>query len=59
MTHALVVLRGAMLEGSGIVELAGPLAALTITSAVFLVVGLVAFRAAVRHGRMDGSLAQY
>ena len=33
ITHALVVLRGAMLEGSGIVELAGPIAALTLTSA--------------------------
>ena len=36
ITHALVVLRGAMLEGSVIVELAGPMAALTLTSAAFL-----------------------
>ena len=59
MTHALVVLRGAMLEGAGIGDLVGPLASLTVTSLAFLVAGLVAFAAAVRHGRADGSLAQY
>ena len=59
ITHALVVLRGAMLEGSGIVELAGPMAALAVTSAAFLAAGLLAFNAAVRHARTDGSLAQY
>jgi ABC-2 type transport system permease protein len=59
MTHALTVLRGAMLEGNGIVELATPLAALAITSLFFLVAGLVAFAAAIRHARIDGSLAQY
>lgn len=59
MTHALVVLREAMLEGSGVAELAAPLAALAATSSAFLALGLVAFAAAVRHARVDGSLAQY
>ena len=59
MTHALRVLRGALLEGQGFVELAGPLVALTITSAVYLALGVVAFELAIRHARTDGSLAQY
>ena len=59
MTHALVVLRGAMLEGAGLTDLVLPLASLAITSFGFLIVGLVAFAAAIRHGRIDGSLAQY
>ena len=59
MTHALVVLRGAMLEGAGVADLVVPLASLAVTSFVFLIVGLMAFAAAIRHGRIDGSLAQY
>lgn len=59
MTHALTVLRGAMLEGMGVIELAAPIAALAISSSAFLGAGLVAFAAAIRHARTDGSLAQY
>ncbi len=59
ITHALTVLRGAMLEGQGITELAIPLAALSVVSATYLVLGLAASAAAVRHARSDGSLAQY
>ncbi len=59
MTHALRVLRGAMIEGQGFVELAGPFIALTLTSAVYLALGVVAFELAIRHARTDGSLAQY
>ncbi|HEY7702957.1 MAG TPA: ABC transporter permease [Candidatus Limnocylindrales bacterium] len=59
MTHALVVLRGAMLDGLNVVQLSGSLVALAVTSAAFLAIGLVAFSAAVRHARTDGSLAQY
>jgi ABC-2 type transport system permease protein len=59
MTHALVVLRGAMLEGAGVAELIVPLASLALTSLAFFVAGLVAFALAVHHGRTDGSLAQY
>lgn len=59
MTHALRVLRGAMLEGQGIVELAGPLAALAVVSLGYLGLGIVASAAAIRHARIDGSLAQY
>lgn len=59
MTHALTVLRGALLEGRGIVELATPFALLAVTSLGFLAIGLGAFAAAIRHARVDGSLAQY
>lgn len=59
MTHGLTVLRGALLDGRGIVELAGPLAALTVVSFAFLGLGIVAFAAAIRSARTDGSLAQY
>lgn len=59
ITHGLTVMRGAMLEGLGIMDLAGSLAALVIVSAFWLAVGLVAFEAAIRHARTDGSLAQY
>lgn len=59
MTHALVVLRGSMLEGAGVADLVVPLVSLAVTSVGFLLVGLVAFSAAIRHGRIDGSLAQY
>jgi ABC-2 type transport system permease protein len=59
ITHALTVLRGAILEGRSIVELAGPFAALTIVSLAYLALGLAASAAAISHGRSDGSLAQY
>ena len=59
MTHALAILRGAMLEGKGVVELGGSVLALTIVSLAYVVVGLAACEAAIRHARTDGSLAQY
>ncbi len=48
-----------MLEGQGVVELAGPIAMLAVLSAAYLIAGVVAFAAAVRYARTDGSLAQY
>jgi ABC-2 type transport system permease protein len=59
MTHALRVLRGAMLDGLGVVELAGPLAALAVVSLAYLGLGVAACAMAIRHARIDGSLAQY
>jgi ABC-2 type transport system permease protein len=59
ITHGLTVIRGAVMDGQGIGELAGPLAALAVVSAAYLVAGLIAFSAAVRYARSDGSLAQY
>jgi ABC-2 type transport system permease protein len=59
MTHGLTVLRGALLNGQGLLELAAPLAALTLVSVVFLGLGVAAFALAIRSARTDGSLAQY
>ncbi len=59
MTHALRVLRGAVLEGQGVGELAGPLAALAVVSLGYLLLGLGACALAIRHARIDGSLGQY
>lgn len=59
ITHGLAVIRGAMLEGLGATDLAGSLAALVIVSGLWLAIGLIAFEAAIRHARTDGSLAQY
>lgn len=59
MTHALRVLRGAMLHGQGVAELASQLAVLAVVSFVYLALGLAAAAAAIRHARNDGSLAEY
>lgn len=59
ITHALTILRGAMLEGRGVVELAGPMTALVVVSGGYLAAGTLAFAAAIRSARIDGSLAQY
>lgn len=59
MTHALRVLRGAILEGQGVAELASQLAILTVVSLAYLALGLAASAAAIRHARNDGSLAEY
>ena len=59
ITHALELLRGAILNGSGIAVMAGEFAALAVVSVAWLVVGLMGFALAIRLGRIDGSLNQY
>jgi ABC-2 type transport system permease protein len=59
MTHALVILRGSILLGSGITDNLPEFAALVVLSAIYLVAGLVSCTLAIRYGRTDGSLAQY
>jgi ABC-2 type transport system permease protein len=59
MTHALHVLRGSVLLGQGIAELAGSLAILAVLSVLCLALGLAACAASIRFGRIDGSLGQY
>ena len=58
MTHALTVLRGAMLEAK-VSWNWRPDPGTCRVSLSFFVIGLMAFAATVRHGRVDGSLAQY
>jgi ABC-2 type transport system permease protein len=59
ITNGLIVIRGALLEGRGASESVGPLVLCAIVSVAFLVAGLAACEAAIRHARSDGSLAQY
>ena len=59
ITHALELLRGAILDGSGIVAMAGGFVALAVVSIAWLALGLAGFALAIRLGRIDGSLNQY
>jgi ABC-2 type transport system permease protein len=59
MTHALVILRGSILLGTGVTDAIPEFIALVVSSAVYLALGLLACAAAIRYGRTDGSLAQY
>ncbi len=59
MTHALVILRGSILLGTGISAAIPEFIALVVLSAIYLAAGLFACSLAIRYGRTDGSLAQY
>jgi ABC-2 type transport system permease protein len=59
MTHALVILRGSILLGTGITAAIPEFIALVVLSGLYLAAGLFACSLAIRYGRTDGSLAQY
>jgi ABC-2 type transport system permease protein len=59
LTHALEVLRGALLVGASPAELAAPLAALAVFAAVLIPLGAATFAFALRRARIDGSLTHY
>jgi ABC-2 type transport system permease protein len=59
MTHALVILRGSILLGTGISDTLPEFVALVVLSGLYLAAGLFACSLAIRYGRTDGSLAQY
>jgi ABC-2 type transport system permease protein len=59
LTHALAVLRGALLRGSSPAELGGSLQALAIFAVVLSGLGLGLFVVAFRRARVDGSLTHY
>ncbi len=59
MTHALVILRGSILLGTGISANLAEFGALVVLSGLYLAAGLFACSLAIRYGRTDGSLAQY
>ena len=59
LTHALAVLRGALLRGSTLAELQGSLQALAGFAVVLGALGAVLFVAAFRRARVDGSLTHY
>jgi len=56
LTHALEVLRGVLLRGATVHELAGSLLALALFALVLSVAGLGTFVYALRRARIDGSL---
>jgi ABC-2 type transport system permease protein len=59
LTHALAVLRGALLVGAGPVELRDSLVALLIFTGVLAPIGAVLFAFALKRARIDGSLSHY
>jgi ABC-2 type transport system permease protein len=59
LTHALVVLRGALLVGSGLGELRSSLLALLVFAGLLAPVGAGMFAFALRRARIDGSLSHY
>jgi hypothetical protein len=59
LTHALAVLRGALLIGAGPAALEEPLLALLLFSAVLAPAGVAVFVFALRRARADGSLSHY
>jgi ABC-2 type transport system permease protein len=59
LTHALAVLRGALLIGASPAALADSFLALAIFAAVLAPLGAAVFRFALRRARLDGSLSHY
>jgi ABC-2 type transport system permease protein len=59
LTHALTVLRGALLVGAGPAALADSFLALLAFAGVLAPVGAVVFAYALRRARVDGSLSHY
>lgn len=59
MTHALEVLRSALLAGASFSEVAGPLVRLAILACLALAAGVLVLSWAIRRSRRDGTLGQY
>ena len=59
LTHALAVLRGALLVGAGPGELRQSLLALLVFAGLLAPVGAGMFAYALRRARIDGSLSHY
>ena len=59
LTHALAVLRGALLVGAGPGDLGQSLLALLVFAGVLAPVGAGTFAYALRRARIDGSLSHY
>ena len=59
LTHALAVLRGALLVGAGPGQLRSSLLALLVFASILAPVGVAVFAYALRRARIDGSLSHY
>ncbi len=59
ITHALEAMRGALLMGKGVADLAEPLGVLALFTVAVIPLSLWSFRVALRHMRVGGSVAHY
>jgi ABC-2 type transport system permease protein len=59
MSWSLQVVRGALLQGKLVGDLAGPIGRLAILSAILVPAGLFGARVAIRKAKREGSLVQY
>jgi ABC-2 type transport system permease protein len=59
MTHALELIRGALLRGAPLTELVQPVIALGLFGGVLIPAGAALFAFALRRARIDGSLTHY
>ncbi len=59
ITHALEAMRGALLTGKTLAELTQPLTVLAVFTIIVVPLSLAAFRLALRHMRVEGSVAHY
>ncbi len=59
LTHALELIRGALLRGASLSELLRPLAAMALFAGLLAPAGGVLFVIALRRARVDGSLTHY
>jgi ABC-2 type transport system permease protein len=59
LTHALELVRGALLRGSGLAEMAGSIAVLAIFAGLLVPAGVGLFFLALRRARVDGSLTHF
>jgi len=59
MSWSLQVVRGALLKGSSLAEVAGPIGRLAILTAVLVPAGLLGARIAIRKAKREGTLVQY
>jgi ABC-2 type transport system permease protein len=59
ITYSLDALRSTMLKGYSLEKIAGPMLTLGLMAAILLPASLAVFAAAVRKGRIEGTLTQY
>src|SRR6185436_5378786 len=59
MSWSLKVVRGALLSGASLGDVAGPIGRLTILTAILVPLGLLGARIAIRKAKREGSLVQY
>jgi ABC-2 type transport system permease protein len=59
MSWSLEVVRGSLLRGASLAQVSGPIARLTILTAILVPAGLWGARIAIRKAKREGTLVQY